>query len=43
MIELVNEIYHVKDDLDRAGEVRLATETAGSLIQPELRATAIEF
>ena len=34
VIELVNEIYHVKDDPDRAGEVRLATETAVSLIQP---------
>jgi leucyl-tRNA synthetase len=34
VIELVNEIYRVKDDPDRAGEVRLATETAVSLIQP---------
>jgi leucyl-tRNA synthetase len=34
VIELVNEIYHVKDDPDRAGEVRFATETAVSLIQP---------
>ena len=31
---IVNEIYHVKDDPDRAGEVRFATETAVSLIQP---------
>ena len=34
MIELVNEIYHVKDDPERAGEVRFATESAVSLIQP---------
>jgi leucyl-tRNA synthetase len=34
VIELVNDIYHVKDDPDRAGEVRFATETAVSLIQP---------
>jgi leucyl-tRNA synthetase len=34
VIELVNEIYRVKDDPDRAGEVRVATETAVSLIQP---------
>ena len=34
VIELVNEIYHVKDDPERAGEVRFATETAVSLIQP---------
>ena len=34
VIELVNEIYHVKDDPDRAGEVRFATETAVSLVQP---------
>jgi leucyl-tRNA synthetase len=31
---LVNDIYHVKDDPARAGEVRFATETAVSLIQP---------
>ena len=34
VIELVNEIYHVKDDPERAGEVRFATEAAVSLIQP---------
>ena len=34
VIELVNEIYHAKDDPDRAGEVRFATEAAVSLIQP---------
>jgi leucyl-tRNA synthetase len=34
VIELVNEIYHVKDDPARAGEVRFAAETAVSLIQP---------
>ena len=34
VIELVNEIYHVKDDPGRAGEVRFATETAISLVQP---------
>jgi leucyl-tRNA synthetase len=34
VIELVNETYHVKDDPERAGEVRFATETAVSLIQP---------
>jgi leucyl-tRNA synthetase len=34
VIELVNEIYHVKDNLGRAGEVRFATEAAVSLIQP---------
>ena len=34
MIELVNEIYHVKDDPEHAGEVRFATEAAVSLIQP---------
>ncbi len=34
LFELVNEIYRVKDDETRAGEVRLATETAVSLIQP---------
>ena len=34
VIELVNEIYHVKDDPERAGEVRFATESAVSLIQP---------
>jgi leucyl-tRNA synthetase len=30
----VNEIYRVKDDPSRAGEVRFATETVLSLIQP---------
>jgi leucyl-tRNA synthetase len=34
VIELVNDVYHVKDDPERAGEVRFATETAVSLIQP---------
>src|SRR4051812_22576752 len=32
--ELVNEIYAVKDDPDEAADVRFATETAVSLIQP---------
>ncbi|HEU0056707.1 MAG TPA: leucine--tRNA ligase [Gaiella sp.] len=34
LFELVNEIYRVKDDPSRAGEVRVATETVLSLIQP---------
>jgi leucyl-tRNA synthetase len=34
VMELVNEVYHVKDDPQRTGEVRFATETAVSLIQP---------
>jgi leucyl-tRNA synthetase len=34
LFELVNEIYRVKDDAAFAGEVRFATETAISLIQP---------
>jgi leucyl-tRNA synthetase len=34
LFELVNEIYKVKDDPAHAGEVRFATETAVSLIQP---------
>jgi leucyl-tRNA synthetase len=34
LFELVNEIYRVKDDPERAGEVRFATEMALSLIQP---------
>ncbi|MGI8973911.1 MAG: leucine--tRNA ligase [Gaiella sp.] len=34
LFELVNEIYRAKDDASRAGEVRFATETAVSLIQP---------
>ncbi len=34
VMELVNEIYHAKDDPARAGEARFATETAVSLIQP---------
>ncbi len=34
LFELVNEIYRVKDDAPRAGEVRFATETVVSLIQP---------
>ncbi len=34
LFELVNEIYRVKDDPAHAGEVRFATETALSLVQP---------
>jgi leucyl-tRNA synthetase len=34
LFELVNEIYRVKEDPSRAGEVRFATETVLSLIQP---------
>ena len=34
LFELVNEIYRVKDDPARAGEVWFATETVLSLIQP---------
>ena len=34
LFELVNEIYRVKDDPTRAGEVRFATETVLSLVQP---------
>jgi leucyl-tRNA synthetase len=34
VMELVNDVYHAKDDPARAGEVRFATETAVSLIQP---------
>jgi len=34
LFELVNETYRVKDDPSRAGEVRFATETVLSLIQP---------
>jgi leucyl-tRNA synthetase len=34
LFELVNEIYRVKDDPSRSGEVRFATETVLSLIQP---------
>ncbi len=34
VMELVNEIYAVKDDDTQAGAVRFATETAVSLIQP---------
>jgi leucyl-tRNA synthetase len=34
LFELVNEIYRVKDEPDRAGEVRFAAETVLSLIQP---------
>jgi leucyl-tRNA synthetase len=32
--ELVNELYKVKDDAERAAEVRFATETLVSLLQP---------
>jgi leucyl-tRNA synthetase len=34
LFELVNEIYRVKDDPERAGEVRFATETVVTLVQP---------
>jgi leucyl-tRNA synthetase len=34
LFELVNETYRVKDDPAHAGEVRFATETAVSLVQP---------
>jgi leucyl-tRNA synthetase len=34
VMELVNDIYHVKDDPAEAGAVRFATETAVSLVQP---------
>jgi leucyl-tRNA synthetase len=34
LFELVNEIYRVKDEPERAGEVRFATEAVLSLIQP---------
>jgi leucyl-tRNA synthetase len=34
VIELVNDVYLAKDDPERAGEVRFATETAVGLIQP---------
>jgi leucyl-tRNA synthetase len=34
LFELVNETYRVKDDPERAGEVRFATETVLSLVQP---------
>jgi leucyl-tRNA synthetase len=34
VMELVNDIYHAKDDPAQAAEVRFATETAVSLIQP---------
>jgi leucyl-tRNA synthetase len=34
VIELVNDLYRAKGDPERAGEVRFATETAVSLIQP---------
>ena len=34
VIELVNEVYRVKDDPARTGEVGFATETAVSLVQP---------
>jgi leucyl-tRNA synthetase len=34
VMELVNDIYHAKDDPARAAEVRFATETAVSLVQP---------
>jgi leucyl-tRNA synthetase len=34
VMELVNDIYHAKNDPARAADVRFATETAVSLIQP---------
>jgi leucyl-tRNA synthetase len=34
VIELVNDIYPARDDPDRNGEVRFATETAVRLVQP---------
>jgi leucyl-tRNA synthetase len=34
LFELVNELFRVKDDPARAGEVRFATETVVSLVQP---------
>jgi leucyl-tRNA synthetase len=34
VIELVNDIYPARDDPDRRGEVRFATETAVRLVQP---------
>jgi leucyl-tRNA synthetase len=34
VMELVNDVYHAKDDPARGAEVRFATETAVSLIQP---------
>jgi leucyl-tRNA synthetase len=34
VMELVNEIYHAKEDPARAAEARFATETAVSLVQP---------
>jgi leucyl-tRNA synthetase len=34
LFELVNEIYHAREDPAQAGAVRFATETAVSLIQP---------
>jgi leucyl-tRNA synthetase len=43
VMELVNEVYHVKDDPQRAGEVRFATETAVSLIQPYVPHVAEEL
>jgi leucyl-tRNA synthetase len=34
VIELVNDIYPAREDSDRSGEVRFATETAVRLVQP---------
>jgi leucyl-tRNA synthetase len=34
VIELVNDVYLARDDPDRSGEVRVATETAVRLVQP---------
>jgi leucyl-tRNA synthetase len=34
LFELVNDVYRVKDDPDRAADVRFATEAAVSVIQP---------
>jgi leucyl-tRNA synthetase len=43
VMELVNDVYHSRDDLARAAEVRFATETAVSLIQPYVPHVAEEL
>jgi leucyl-tRNA synthetase len=43
VMELVNDVYHSKDDRARAAEVRFATETAVSLIQPYVPHVAEEL